>query len=165
VSRTLTVGPHPWLACGVGLVVGAAFIAAAQAPAWWTNRNVIITATNAVPNDFAPVNQGQVKWLATQLAAELNDDLPHIGGAGSNVTALVASFSPTNNYLPVNLGQLKNVAQQFYDRFWTLTLTNCYPSGAGRPYLWSNSTNPPRDYAMANIGQAKWVASCGYSIS
>ena len=140
-------------------LLGAMLATSAQVPAWWTNRNVITTATNAVPNDYAPVNQGQVKWLVTQMAAELDDDLQYIGGAGSNVEALIASFSPTNNYLPVNLGQLKNVAKPFYDRFWVLALTNCYPVGSGRPYPWSNSTNQPNDYALANIGQAKWVFS------
>jgi len=143
--------------CVLAGLLGVMTATQAQAPSWWSDRNVI--NTEAVPNDFAPINQGQLKWLATQLAAELDYDLPDIGGAGSSVTALVASFSPTNNYLPVNLGQLKNVAQPFYDRFWALTLTNCYPSGAGQPYPWSNSTNAPNDYAPANIGQAKWVFS------
>ncbi|TAN38005.1 MAG: hypothetical protein EPN23_03385, partial [Verrucomicrobia bacterium] len=94
---------HLWL-IGLALVLtGSTFVVHAQAPAWWTNRNVL--NTNAVPNDFAAVNQGQVKWLATQAAAELDEDLQHIGGAGSNIAALVSRFSPTNNYLPVNLGQ------------------------------------------------------------
>lgn len=45
-------------------LLGMMAAARAQAPAWWTNRNVI--ATNAMPHDYAAVNQGQVKWLAAQ---------------------------------------------------------------------------------------------------
>lgn len=73
------------------------------------------------------------------------------GGSGSNVWALVASFSNTNNYRPVNLGQLKYVAQPFYDRLIEVGYTTSYP--------WSDSINPPNDYALANIGQAKNVFS------
>ncbi|TAN38049.1 MAG: hypothetical protein EPN23_03620, partial [Verrucomicrobia bacterium] len=140
---------HIKLICLWAGVVWTMAVAHAQAPAWWTNRNVL--NTNAAPNDFAPVNQGQVKWLATRAAAELDEDLQHIGGAGSNIAALVSRFSPTNNYLPVNLGQLKNTAKPFYDRLWELALTNCYPLGSGQPYPWSNSTNRPNDYALCNI--------------
>jgi outer membrane lipoprotein-sorting protein len=135
----------------------AALTVFAQAPAWWLSRNVI--TTNAVPRDFAPLTQGQLKWLATQAAAELDEGLQFVGGAGSNVMALVAAFSPTNNYRPVNLGQVKHVAQPFYARLAALGLTNLPPAGAGRPYPWSRSTNPPNDYAMASIGQAKYAFS------
>ena len=55
-----------------------------------------------VANDFAPINQGQLKWLATQAAVEFTAD----GLISSDITALVNSFSPTNNYLPVNLGAI-----------------------------------------------------------
>ena len=137
------------------MVALAATIVVAQAPAWWTNRGVI--NTNAVARDFAPVNQGQVKWLATQAAAEFNEKLQNFGGAGSNIATLVASFSPTNNYRPVNAGQLKNTVAPFYGRLFALGLTNCYPQGAGVPYPWSSATNPPRDFSLVNIGQAKYV--------
>jgi outer membrane lipoprotein-sorting protein len=134
----------------------------AQAPSWWTNRVVI--ATNAAPRDYAPITQGQLKWLATQAAAEFTDN----GLTSSNITALLASFSLTNNYLPVNLGQLKNVAQPFYDCLFTSGLTNCYPAAAGQPYPWSNATNAANHSALANIGQTKYLFSfdltaAGYS--
>ena len=129
----------------------------AQAPSWWTNRHII--ATNRAPNDFAAVNQGQVKWLATQAAAEFDDKLQALGGAGTGITALVNSFSHSNNYRVVNQGQLKNTVKPFYDRLWELGLTNCYPPHAGTPYPWSNNTNAPRHYALANIGQAKYAFS------
>ena len=151
-----------WFVVLVAVVASTNTVVFAQAPAWWADRDVI--NTNAVPNDFAPINQGQVKWLATQAAAELAEKLQAVGGAGSNVAALLATFSPTNNYLPVNLGQLKNVAKPFYDRLLALGLTKIYPVGAGHPYPWSNSTNRPNDYALANIGQAKYVFSFDTSV-
>jgi hypothetical protein len=33
---------------------------AEMGPAWWVTRGTL--NTNAVPNDFAAVNQGQLKW-------------------------------------------------------------------------------------------------------
>ena len=129
----------------------------AQAPAWWTNRNVI--NESAVPRDFAPVNQGQVKWLATQAAAEFDEQLQPFGGAGPDITALVASFTTNNNYLPVNAGQLKHTVQPFYDRLFALGLTNCYPPGAGVPYPWTGSSLAARDFSVVNIGQVKYAFS------
>jgi hypothetical protein len=82
--------------------------------------------------------------MAVHAAAEMNADLP--GGAGTNVTALINSFSTTNNYLPANLGQLKSVAQPFYDRLIAVGYTNAYP--------WASATTT-NDFAIANIGQLK----------
>jgi hypothetical protein len=144
------------------LVASTAFLGTvtlcAQAPAWWTNRYVV--ATNAAPRDFAPITQGQLKWLATQAAAEFDEKLQDAGGAGTGITALVMSFSTNNyNYRPVNSGQLKNTTATFYERLFELGLTNCYPPGAGCPYPWSNATNAARDFAAVNIGQAKYLFS------
>ena len=145
------------------LLVIAAYLGAAtlfaQAPAWWTTRNILLSGPGVVTNDFSLVNQGQVKWLATQAAAEFDEKLQALGGAGSNITALVASFTNANNYLPINAGQLKNVVAPFYDRLLALDLTNCYPQGAGTPYPWSGATGPVNDYALVNAGQAKYVFS------
>ena len=142
---------------------GMMTMAQAQAPSWWVARGIIATNTNTNYNDFAAINQGQVKWLATKTAAELSEDLQHIGGADSNIDAMVASFSPTNNYLPVNAGQLKNVAQPFYDRLCELGLTNCYPAGACLPYPWSSLPTPQNDFLMANVGQAKYLFSFNFA--
>ncbi len=142
------------------VVVGLAATAVlAQAPSWWTSRAVLLTGPGVVTNDFSLVNQGQVKWMATQAKAEFDEKLQLIGGAGSNVNALVGSFVNANNYRPVNAGMLKNTVAPFYERLLALGLTNCYPAGAGRPYPWSNSTNPPRDFSIVNIGQTKYVYS------
>ena len=128
------------LFCGCISVVQ--FLVFAQAPSWWTNRTVLTTNS---PNDFAPVNQGQVKNMAYQAYLEMESSLTN--GAGTNVAAVIGRFSATNNYLFINIGQLKNLAKPFYDRFVELGLTTNYP--------WTASTADDQDYAIANIGQAK----------
>src|ERR1041385_3299205 len=114
-------------------------------PDWWSQRNVIIQ--DASPDDYAPVNQGQLKNIAKAAVAEMDAKLT--GGAGEELHNLVNSWStsaaPTNDFAPVNLGQLKKVAQPFYDRLIALGIVDYYP--------WLTSSNPPDDFAVANIGQ------------
>lgn len=99
----------------LSLFAAIAFAAlAATYPTWWTTRGVIQPTPGVATNDYAPATLGQLKWFATQAKAELDQHLP--GGAGTEVTALVASFANNNNYLPANQGQGKNIAQPFYDR-------------------------------------------------
>lgn len=150
--RVLRRASAPGLALLAGLI-GAVLAGFAQAPSWWTNRTVIVI--NGIQRNYAPINQGQLKWLAMQAAVEFSSNSLFSGEIGN----LVASLSSTNNYRPVNLGQLKNVAQPFYDCLWANGLTNCYPQGAGWPYPWSGSSKPTNDYALANIGQAKYLFS------
>ncbi len=113
-------------------------------PSWWTSRGVI--NTNTVPNDFAPVTQGQLKHIAHQAWLELEESLPQFGGAGPTVSDLVQGFSDQGNYLPVNLGQLKNLAAPFYDRLIEIGYTARYP--------WTGAAET-NDFAPANIGQVK----------
>ncbi|MDZ4197925.1 MAG: sugar-binding protein [Kiritimatiellia bacterium] len=117
---------------------------ASAEPGWWTERGVLSTNT---PNDFAAVNQGQLKHLVTEAAAEMDAAIPQFGGVGSAISNLVSNFTDQDNYLPVNLGQLKAVATPFYD--WLIAI------GYSTNYPWYGSTNAPDDYAIANIGQAK----------
>src|SRR6218665_1052455 len=80
----------------------------AQAPAWWAARGVL--ESGAVPDDYAAVNQGQVKHIAKQAYEEMKAKLP--GGAGGDLDAIWASPTVgTDDYLAVNIGQLKNVAK------------------------------------------------------
>ena len=144
------------LACSTAFLLAIPLFALGQSPAWWTNRAVL--TTNAV-NDYAAINQGQVKWLATRAAVEFSNDVTGFALPGSNILSLVSGFTPSNNYCPVNLGQLKTVAKPFYDFLWDYGLTNVYPAGARMPYPWSGSTNPPNDYAPVNIGQTKHLFS------
>ncbi len=121
------------------------FSVLASPPQWWQIRGVINTNANVVTNDFAPATQGQLKWLATKAAEELDNSIP--GGAGASVHALISGFSTSNNYAPVLIGQLKAVATNFYDRLIAIGYTNAYP--------WAASTNTPNDFAPVTIGQLK----------
>jgi hypothetical protein len=145
---------------GVGLrslvILGAVWLAPllvlAAAPAWWAARGVV---NSGVDDDYAAINQGQLKNLAQQAYAELRADLPAsawTNAAATNLATLVASFSLTNNnYDAVNGGQLKGVAKPFY----AFLIANGYATN----YPWAANTNAPDDYAMANIGQAKYLFS------
>lgn len=119
-------------------------------PAWWYERGVITTNP---PADYTAITQGQLKYLATAAAAELDANAD--GGAGDTIHAMIASWStPTTNttdYNAVTLGQLKNVAQPFYDQLISIGYTDDYP--------WNTSANAPSDYNIANIGQAKRLFS------
>ncbi len=148
-------------------------------PAWWFEREVIkqsVTPPSSTPswptsystaNDYAALNQGQLKQLATAAYDELEARLP--GGAGADVTALIRSWfvidpaqplptnpalrtpkitaNQTNDFAAVNLGMLKTVAQPFYDRLIEIGYATAYP--------WADPINPPNDFALANLGQAK----------
>jgi len=115
-------------------------------PSWWADLSV--TSTNAA-TDYAAVNAGQVKWIASNAWTELEANLP--GGAGTGITALVNSFSLTNNYSAVSAGQIKNLAVPFWDRLMD--------EGYASEYPWSAVTTDDVSYAAANIGQLKRVFS------
>ena len=67
-------------------------------PAWWSQRNVFIQ--DATPDDYAPVNQGQLKNIATAAIAEMDAKLT--GGAGEELHSLANTWStpgtPTNAF-------------------------------------------------------------------
>jgi hypothetical protein len=119
------------------------------APAWWSNQGVL-SANSPVANDFAAINQGQIKWMAAKACAEMQTVFAEQGGAGSNVMALVQGFTADNNYMAVNIGQLKAVAKPFYDRLIEL--------GKASTYTWVNAAQT-NDFGAANIGQAKHLFS------
>jgi hypothetical protein len=144
-------------------------------PDWWFSRSVIPRQDPTVQapvwptdyrqaDDYAVLNQGQLKQLATGAYDELEAGLS--GGAGPVVAVLVKGWynldvngnlppagarvpktGVTTAYDAVNLGQLKTVAQPFYDRLIAAGLCPGYP--------WSYSPVPANDFAVANVGQAK----------
>jgi hypothetical protein len=133
------------LLCSLCLFVAIFSALAAGYPQWWTDRGVVTTGDGTVTNDFAPATAGQLKWIATNAMDELNEHLP--GGAGTQVNAFVSGFTSSNNYVPVLIGHAKTVAVPFYNRLIAVGYATNYP--------WLASTNPPNDYAPANIGQVK----------
>ena len=148
-----TFWPRLKAVCGVVPYYGAmALVVAlapawlwAEAPAWWAERGVLKPAATA--DDYAAVNQGQVKNIAKQAYNEMEEKLP--GGAGSVLDGLwAAPPASTDDYRAVNIGQLKNVAKPFYDRLIAESVVSDYP--------WGASTD---DYAVANVGQVKHLFS------
>ena len=162
----------------IAFVLIAGILAAVAAPpglpGWWATRH----ATNSNPmDDFAPLNQGQLKNFAVAAFDELQDKLSATGGAGGDFTKLIKGWhmlngnpptadnplstfkldavghripratAQTDDFAAVNAGQLKAVAMLVYDRF--------NDAGYVTEYPWDNSAFPPDDYALANIGQAK----------
>jgi len=122
----------------------------ADVPYWWQSRHVL-NANQA--DDYALVNQGQAKQIATAAAAEFQA-LGLSGSYQSMVARWKTRTSRTDDYAPINLGQLKAMAAPFYDSLYKrayLTGSNHYP--------WVASPNPANDYALANIGQVKNVFS------
>lgn len=138
------------------LVLMPTVLWAGNAPQWWIDRGVINSSTNAIPNDFASANQGQLKWIAIQCAKEFDARLTN--GAGADIWGTIAGFSRTNNNDVLNVGQLKKVIQPFYDRLYP-DYTNAYPQGLFGKYPWSFPEGLRNDYALVNIGQLKWVFS------
>jgi len=154
-----------WPAIVLAWAASIALTVFAQTPGWWTDRAVLAPGANT--NDFAFANQGQIKWLATQAAAEFDDKLQGLGGAGTNISALLAAFSTTNNYLLVNVGQIKATGKPFYDRLAELSgstpyLSNAVPLTMTGIYPWTSGTNDDADFAAANIGQAKYTFSMNF---
>ena len=131
------------VATASALVVIGALGVNAQYPSWWVDSGVINTNT-PLTNDYAAVNQGQLKWMITNAFEHIETHLD--GGAGGGISNLVQSLSPIRNYLPVNQGQLKQTASIFYDRLIEVGHTDAYP--------WTNSPDAD-DYAIINIGQVK----------
>ncbi len=121
----------------------------AAAPAWWSQRGLINAAKPS--DDYALINQGQLKNLVSAAVAEMNAKLS--GGAGTELNGMVNAWATNTNqaddYAVVNVGQLKALAKPVYDRLLAVGQITALPSWATA----SGSTN--EDYAVANMGQAK----------
>ena len=127
-------------------------LADSSSPSWWQDRGI----QNSYPaNDYAAVNQGQVKNIAVKAVAEMDASLP--GGAGEVLHTLATNLSGTtantNDYAAVNIGQLKTVSKPFLDRLLQVGYQG-HPLESGT-YPWVGRESSANDYAMANIGQVK----------
>lgn len=118
----------------------------AVAPGWWSTRNVLTTAQ---ADDFAVLNQGQLKNIVRAAIEEINDKLPD--KAGNELDGLLAQWraTPGNDYDAVNLGQLKAMGKLVRSRLEELGLPTD-PMGTA-------SLDDDDDFALANVGQAKTV--------
>jgi hypothetical protein len=134
----------------LALVAGTGGARAQSAPSWWNSRGVITPGASA--DDYAVVNQGQVKQLVKAAADEITFKL----GASSQsywtqLTGLISSWqsatSATDDYAAVSVGQLKAVALPCYQRLKDAGKISTLPT-------WATQAGSD-DYATANIGQAK----------
>ena len=116
----------------------------AQAPGWWQQRGVL---TGAASDDYAAINQGQLKNIIRAAVYELNAKLP--GGAGAPLFQLLDQWAHPagipDDFAAVNLGQLKAAVKPVCDRLIAVGYGNTYP--------WTGGIAD--DYATANIGQVK----------
>lgn len=157
------------LGCALAALVVIPALLWADAPAWWAERGVL--TPGATPDDYAAVNQGQVKNIAKQAYEEMKElgliD-PAAAAASTNpddpahrlFLAWQTPAAGTDDYRAINLGQLKNVAEPFYSRLQELNYTG-QPLAAGQTRPWSGAAD---DYALANIGQVKNLFSFDLSL-
>lgn len=132
-----------------------AALAQVPTPSWWSTRGAL--DPQAAPDDYAALNQGQLKNLARAAFEEMQAKLP--GGAGPELTALIASWDnpgpETDDYAVVTAGQLKNLADPFYARLESARAslasgwTAIQAPWAGQP------SESPGNTELVNIGQAK----------
>jgi len=142
-------------------------------PTWWSTGSTAFIDSSATPNNYAPLNVGQLKNVAGKAKAYLDTQLSAVGGSGPTISAMVSGFSmsTTADYQPANLGQLKAVAQPFYDRLNSIgygatanLITRGYPSTWTYNYPWNPSTSTSQNYTPANLGQLKMVFSFDLSL-
>lgn len=137
-------------------------------PGWWTTTGTRIIQSRTAPNNYGPVNQGQLQHVAEMAKNHLDLALIDHGGAGPAIDNMVAGFQTSTpaNFAPVNLGQLKAVAEPFYNRLLSLgydanqnLIDRGYPANWAGHYPWSYTTPVAENYAPATIGQLKMVFS------
>lgn len=128
-------------------------VADAAAPAWWYQRGIIAPAKPE--DDFATINQGQLKNLVSAAVDEMNARLT--GGAGSGLNQMVnlwsANSANADDFAVANIGQVKALAKPVYDRLLDAGQITALP-----PWLTTQSLAID-DFAAANIGQAKYAFS------
>ena len=119
----------------------------AAAPGWWSSRGVL--APQAPEDDYAALNQGQLKNVARAAIEELNARVP--GGAGESLTSMLSAWrtqtGDSNDYAVVTIGQFKALSTLFYDRLTAQGHIATPP--------WTEGSGDDDDYAVANVGQAK----------
>jgi hypothetical protein len=123
------------------------------APSWWSSRQVV--NSNLSGDDFAIINQGQLKALAKKAYDELESKYANYGGAGSELDLLIQSWTTSlesDDFAAVTIGQVKKLSGKYYERLLSVGAISELPA-------WLNSVNGDDDYSAANIGQVKHAFS------
>ena len=119
----------------------------AASPDWWVSRSVL--KSSAVTDDYAVLNQGQLKNLVRAAIYELHDKLP--GGAGNLLSTMLGTWRTqklnSDDYAAVTVGQLKAVVKLLYDAMRMARIPIADP--------WPVVTADDDDHAVVNVGQAK----------
>lgn len=165
----------------LGFVLGCLSRADAANPAWWSAPAT--TIFNGAPADHWTVaNVGQLKHVATQAKAYLDDQLgltatdwnQAYGSAAANPFPFAEGSHPENS-APVNIGQLKAVAVGFYrilgEAGYPVRKSLIYQGVDSGEISYHNGSWVPwnafplhqENYAPVNIGQLKLVF--GFSVN
>ena len=162
----------------LGLIVvcsGLCALTAYADPSWWSSpgtgtqsavmpeqvvTNDGVVTTNFMQNDYAVVNQGQLKHFTERAVDYLNSTLAY--GAGTNLNTMAGNWAfdysvngysidnpKPSDYAVMNVGQLKYIASLVYGQL----------GASGYPMLaptWITA-NSATDHVAANLGQLKEV--------
>lgn len=146
----------------IGALVFCLSAVQAAPPAWWTTRGV---TNGPATDDYIAANQGQLKQIAAQAAAELDAVIGPIGGAGTAIDDMIDIWRDPpevgvtrDDYAALNQGQLKATAKLYYDRFAVIGFRPTNLS-SGQTYPWTATTGDDDSYAGVNLGQLKFVFS------
>jgi hypothetical protein len=128
------------------LLASAPLMPAPEGPGWWSE----VIDPSVTPQNYAAINQGQVKALAAAAIDEFNAVLP--GGAGTALNNTLAAWradTTSNNYAAANIGQIKTVAKPLHQRLLELGYISALPD-------WTDPAAPNQEnHALANLGQLK----------
>src|SRR5690625_7668864 len=88
-------------------------------PGWWENPSTAIIDSEAVVNNYAPVNLGQLKHVAAMAREHLDEKLSAVGVAGSSVYALIDNLDivTSYNFYLVKYCQIQSVTNLFLCTF------------------------------------------------
>jgi hypothetical protein len=159
--RRSAVDPRLLVSLALLALCGTAAIRAIDYPSWWAN---VLKTSGGQPvpaDDFAALNQGQLKNFALAACNEFKSRLSTVaGGAGSGILNLENQLtvlqngqrvprvtSETDNYAAATIGHVKALAKPFYDRLIELQVAKYHP--------WPASAGD--NNAVANLGQAKHI--------
>lgn len=118
-------------------------------PAWWATQNVL---TTDAADDFAVINQGQLKNMVRGAVDEMNAKLP--GGAGPVLNDLLTQWraaTASEDFAVVNVGQLKAMGKLVRGPLVALNIPV--------PAIGTTEAQDDDDFGLANVGQAKTIFS------
>lgn len=107
------------------------------------------------PDDFAVINQGQLKSLAKKAYDELESKYANHGGAGAELDLMIQAWTNSSNnddFAVATIGQIKQLSLKYHERLLAIGAITVLPT-------WLNVASGEDDYAVANIGQAKQAFS------